>query len=138
MQVRILPESVCTSSSCPRGLMDKASVSEAEDCGFESRRGQNFTHFVFLFFFWTQTSSKAIVQPNSQTAAPKSTKKKVSDSGDRRAKEDGSRRELSVLRDLASEQESNLRLTRCGRASLQPYKVRRDSCRHLSLPRQSS
>ena len=25
--------------SCPRGLMDKASVSEAEDCGFESRRG---------------------------------------------------------------------------------------------------
>ena len=25
--------------TCPRGLMDKASVSEAEDCGFESRRG---------------------------------------------------------------------------------------------------
>ena len=28
--------------SCPRGLMDKASVSEAEDCGFESRRGYDF------------------------------------------------------------------------------------------------
>ena len=26
----------------PRGLMDKASVSEAEDCGFESRRGYKF------------------------------------------------------------------------------------------------
>ena len=29
-------------SSSPRGLMDKASVSEAEDCGFESRRGYDF------------------------------------------------------------------------------------------------
>ena len=37
MSVRIRPES--TYQASPRGLMDKASVSEAEDCGFESRRG---------------------------------------------------------------------------------------------------
>ena len=32
---------------CPRGLMDKASVSEAEDCGFESRRGYQFLKMFF-------------------------------------------------------------------------------------------
>ena len=31
-----------THVNSPRGLMDKASVSEAEDCGFESRRGYDF------------------------------------------------------------------------------------------------
>ena len=30
---------ISLNKSSPRGLMDKASVSEAEDCGFESRRG---------------------------------------------------------------------------------------------------
>ena len=38
MSVQIRPESKQSKAS-PRGLMDKASVSEAEDCGFESRRG---------------------------------------------------------------------------------------------------
>ena len=37
--VRTVPTLDRITEAAPRGLMDKASVSEAEDCGFESRRG---------------------------------------------------------------------------------------------------
>ena len=36
----------------PRGLMDKASDFESEDCGFESRRGQVF-YWFYLISLWT-------------------------------------------------------------------------------------
>ena len=43
---------------CPRGLMDKASVSEAEDCGFESRRGYvNYLCVDELHWCGVQTSN---------------------------------------------------------------------------------
>ena len=39
VQFTWMPAHIRPESTSPRGLMDKASVSEAEDCGFESRRG---------------------------------------------------------------------------------------------------
>ena len=42
-------------SSRPRGLTDKASDFESEDCGFESRRGRPWHYFFFMilwFFFY--------------------------------------------------------------------------------------
>ena len=37
----------------PRGLMDKASDFESEDCAFESRRGRSFYFFpnIFILYF---------------------------------------------------------------------------------------
>ena len=36
----------------PRGLMDKASDFESEDCAFESRRGRSFDFFNFMFLYF--------------------------------------------------------------------------------------
>ena len=59
MQVRILPESDYLSLPRPRGLTDKASVSEAEDCGFESRRGYHSTMRMHLFLRAAAMPAKA-------------------------------------------------------------------------------
>ncbi len=44
------------SLSRPRGLTDKASDFESEDCGFESRRGLFFTFSSFFFHFFIQVT----------------------------------------------------------------------------------
>ena len=54
------PLTTDTKCWCPRGLMDKALVSEARDCGFKSRRGLPLDYKEKLSHMGLQTDTLAV------------------------------------------------------------------------------